>query len=364
MREFDSHRRLFARSVRSPPFRAATAVALLAVTPGVLSAQSVLDRSPNLGGGWVAPPGTLQFDFVHRFSVSPAPEHKVTSVPSFLLAAGLPWHTMVGFVYSTNSTLVSRYPNAWEFFVQAAPWRQDAGNPLDVGAQAGYSLAAEGFVGELSAARRMGRLRLLAATRALADPTSSAIDLALGGGVAVRLGRWVALAGDVTSLVDRGPGESVAWSAGLQLGIPHTPHTLSLQVSNAAGVSLEEASRGTGQAFYGFEFTIPITLKRYAGGAPDRPPAGVAPDGDSTVVIHIKSLAFGAGTVTVRPGTTVLWVNDDPLAHTVVGTSGGFDSGSIEPGSTWQFRFNTAGQYEYSCRPHPFMKGTVIVAEP
>lgn len=71
-----------------------------------------------------------------------------------------------------------------------------------------------------------------------------------------RLGRWAALAGDVTGVIDRTAGEEVPWSVGLQLGLQHTPHTLSLQASNAVGVSLESASRGTGQTLYGFEFTI------------------------------------------------------------------------------------------------------------
>lgn len=47
--------------------------------------QSVLDRSPNLSGGWVADAGVLQFNFLHRFHQSGAPQRKITSSPSFLL---------------------------------------------------------------------------------------------------------------------------------------------------------------------------------------------------------------------------------------------------------------------------------------
>ena len=337
--------------------------AVLALSAGPLAAQSVLERSPNLSGGWVAPQGVVQFDFVHRFEASPPPERKVTSFPSFVLATGLPHRTMLGFVYSTNSTLVARYPNEWEFFAQAAPMLQSAGRPLDLGVELGYSLAAEGFVGELSLARRAGPVRLLAIGRLLADPDGDGTDGAVGGGAVVRLGRWIALAGDVTTVIDRASGEEVAWSAGLQLGIPHTPHTLSLQASNAIGISLESASRGTSHTLYGFEFTIPITLKRYVGGgAPDTATAAVSgtPAG-SPAVIHIKNLAYGKGSVTIKAGTTVEWVNDDPLAHTVVATDSTFDSGLIEPGATWRHLFSVPGTYTYSCRPHPFMKGTITV---
>jgi len=345
-----------------PPRRTAMLLlgaACLTCWPVPVSGQSVLERTPNLSGGWVAPPGVLQFDFVHRFDASPAPERKVTSFPSFVLAGGLPHHTMIGFVYSTNSTLVTRYPNEWEFFGQAGVLRQADGKPLDLGLELGYNLAAEGMVGELSLARRAGPVRVLAAGRALADPAGGSMDFAIAGGAVLRLGRWVAVAGDVASVVDRGPEEEVAWSAGLQLGIPHTPHTLSLQVSNAVGLSLESASRGTQQTLYGFEFTIPITLRRFFGaGAPAPESAAV---GDSTVTVGIKNLGYGGGTITVTAGTVVEWRNDDPLDHTVVAANGSFDSGPILPGAIWQHRFDTPGTYAYTCRPHPFMHGTVVV---
>lgn len=42
--------------------------------PGPVGAQSLLDRPPNLSGGWVVSTGTLQFNFVHRFQRTDAPE--------------------------------------------------------------------------------------------------------------------------------------------------------------------------------------------------------------------------------------------------------------------------------------------------
>ncbi len=289
----------------------------------------------------------------------------MTSFPSFILAAGLPAHTMLGFFYSTNSTLVARYPNEWEFFGQAAVLREDAGKPIDLGVELGYSLAAEGFVGELALARRAGPVRFLAVGRLLADPADGPMDVALGGGAVWRLGRWIALAGDVTTVLERAAGEEIAWSAGLQLGIPHTPHTLSLQASNTIGISLESASRGTGQTLYGFEFTIPITLRRFlgGGGGPTADSAGVRATAADTglVVVSVKNLAYSLGALEISAGTTVEWVNDDPVEHSIVAADGRFDSMLIKPGGTWRYTFWTPGTYAYSCRPHPFMKGTVTV---
>src|SRR5258708_10248226 len=88
---------------------------------------------------------------------------------------------------------------------------------------------------------------------------------AVGGGATLRLHRWVALAGDVTTLIDKRAGEKVAWGTGLQLAIPYSPHTLSLQVTNTNTATLQGASRGIDRVRGGFEFTIPFTLNRYFG---------------------------------------------------------------------------------------------------
>src|SRR3989449_7104781 len=52
-------------------------LALAAAAP--LRAQSLLYRPPNLGGTWVPDGGVVQFNFVHRFYVTPGPSHSVRS---------------------------------------------------------------------------------------------------------------------------------------------------------------------------------------------------------------------------------------------------------------------------------------------
>src|SRR6266550_6217805 len=136
-------------------------IAALAARP--MSAQSLLDRSPNVSGDWTGSPGTLYFHFVHRFSTSGEPERKVTNVPTFLLAAGLSKHFLAGVNYSTNSTLAARFPNEWEAFARWLPLSQDYGAPLDVGGQIGYNNAAQGVDGEVSLARTTGIARIIVA---------------------------------------------------------------------------------------------------------------------------------------------------------------------------------------------------------
>lgn len=337
----------------------AAAVALLAgaaVLP--LRAQSVLLRGPNVGGPWAIAPGVVEFNFSHRFSRSPAPERKVTGYPTFTLAAGLPWNISAGALYSTNSTLVGRYPNEWEFFGKIMPVSEARGAPVDLAFAASWNLAARGPAAEISAAHTHGPVRLLALGRVLADPDSNGADFAAGGGLVLRLTRHVAIAGDAVALAHRDTGEKVAWSAGLQLALPNTPHTLSLHVANTAGTTMQSGSRGSSDVRFGFEFTIPVTLSRYFGGGKG---GGVAVSGDSVVRVHIKDLKFAPATLQVRAGAIVEWINDDPLEHTVTASDSSFASPLIKPGASWRHQFTTAGTVAYACTPHPFMHGEVRV---
>jgi plastocyanin len=346
------------------------ALVLVLLVPCPLGAQSLLDRSPNLSGGWVAGTGTLQFNFVHRFERSDPPERKISNTPSFLMAIGLPMRTMVGFTYATNSALSPRYPNEWEFLARMAVFSELEGAPLDLSVQAGYNLSAEGFDAEISAAKVLGPVRLMAAGRSLTDPFASGRELGAAGGLAIRISRFLAVAGDVATVFDRPAGrlEEAAWSAGVHVAIPNTPHTLSLHVTNANTATLQGMSRGGGNTRFGFEFTVPVTLARYFGsrraaGADSAAPAGQdQPPRDAPMVrATMKNLAFIPRRLEVVAGTTVAWKNDDPLDHTVVAEDRSFDSGLIRSGATWQRTFSRPGTYEITCTPHPFMKATVVV---
>jgi plastocyanin len=348
-------------------------VGVCAATGRVASAQTVLDRTPNLAGAWIGPPGVLHFNFLHRFSISPAPERKVSSAPTFLLAAGLPARTLLGVHYATNSELSPSYPNEWELFGRYAPLDQELGAPLDAAAQIGYNLAADGLDAEASVARWQGPVRLLAALRLLAEPgESGGSDVALAGGVVLRLKRGIALAGDVASLTDRDPGERVAWAAGLSLAIPHTPHTFSLHATNTNNATLQSSSRGTGETRYGFEFTIPVTLSRYFGGrrpAPDTAPqptareTGRQPDAGSkdSITAVVQDFMFRPARLEIAAGTTVVWTNGGQVPHTVTAEDGSFDTGPIEVGERRAITFSRPGTFRFHCTPHPFMRGEVVV---
>ena len=271
-------------------------------------AQSLLDRSPNLSGGWTGMWGSLYFNFMHRFTSSDGTEKKVSNSPTFLVAAGLPGRGLVGFNYATNSQLAPRYPNEWEAFARWAALAQDENGPLDLAGQVGYNLAAEGVDGELSVARRQGPVRVIGAARVLSDPFEAGqTRFAVGGGATLRLGTFLALAGDIASLTNRTDDERAAWSAGLHVAIPNTPHTLSLHASNVTVNTLQGLSRGGTEHRYGFEFTIPLTLRRFfPGRTPAAPVAAVEPVAAPLAAAPVRadstsSLAPAAGTPAEQP---------------------------------------------------------------
>ena len=113
----------------------------------------------------------------------------------------------------------------------------------------------------------------------------------------MQLTRWLAVGGDYVQLLEAAADEDAAWSAALQLAIPLTPHTFSLQVTNTATATVQGSSVGVGARRYGFEFTIPFTLARYFGRRTAQSaesataPAEVAPAG-GLLVAH-GDRAFG-----------------------------------------------------------------------
>lgn len=86
--------------------------------------------------------------------------------------------------------------------------------------------------------------------------------------------------------------------------------------------------------------------------------------GSGTALIAIRNFNFGPDTVRVKAGTTVTWVNCEQAPvdpHTTTSDTNVWMSLSLKPGDTFVFTFTQTGQFAYSCVPHPFMHGMVIV---
>jgi plastocyanin len=81
---------------------------------------------------------------------------------------------------------------------------------------------------------------------------------------------------------------------------------------------------------------------------------------DSNTVI-IQNSIFTPSSLTVKQGTRVIWQNQDGMDHTVTSNNGLFDSGNIRNKGSFSYKFTDMGTYQYHCRLHPQMQGSIIV---
>jgi plastocyanin len=78
-------------------------------------------------------------------------------------------------------------------------------------------------------------------------------------------------------------------------------------------------------------------------------------------IVHIGNFTFNQQALAVKPGTTVTWVNDDDIPHTVVAKDKSFKSKVLDTGDRFSFTFVKPGQILYFCSLHPMMTGKVVV---
>ncbi|MFQ5660859.1 MAG: plastocyanin/azurin family copper-binding protein [Gammaproteobacteria bacterium] len=96
------------------------------------------------------------------------------------------------------------------------------------------------------------------------------------------------------------------------------------------------------------------------------------------VTVEIKNLQFVPNEVVVPAGTTINWVNLDPVDHDVTsGVSiigrktrdlkqtkfpdGKFGSGLFGKDKTFSVTLGEKGEYKYYCNIHPFMIAKIVV---
>lgn len=96
--------------------------------------------------------------------------------------------------------------------------------------------------------------------------------------------------------------------------------------------------------------------------------------GPKTVQVQVLSQSFSPATARINVGDTVRWVLSGSDVHT---TTSGTGSGDPNAGDLWDVVispqapsftrvFESAGDFQYFCRPHEFlnMRGTVEVSAP
>ena len=77
--------------------------------------------------------------------------------------------------------------------------------------------------------------------------------------------------------------------------------------------------------------------------------------------VDIDQFTFTPQHITVKAGTTVTWINEDDVPHTIASSSKPFKSKELDTGDNFSFTFTTPGTYAYICSVHPYMTGTIVV---
>jgi plastocyanin len=344
---------------------------MLAQAPAPLAAQRLVERSPNLPNSVNVLPGFVEASLSHRFA-RPVGGSGISDAATFDLAFGMPLLFPLRWTVGLRFAPASAAGGAeeWELYDRVGLLRQAAGAPFDLNLTGAYSVDAGSIDGELSLARRLGPLRVIAAARALSRAyDSDDTRFAVGGGVAWQVAPRsspLTIAADLAALTDRLDGERVAWSAGVQTGLPHTSLSVSLHATNTTGTSLQRAAVGDRRTRWGLEFNAPVEFAGFLLGVfRSREQAMESVDTDvaaaPAATVRIRGYLYAPATIIVRAGSVIEWVNDDAVVHTVTSENAGFDSRGIQPGERWRARFTEPGIYPYYCGPHPFMKGVVVV---
>jgi plastocyanin len=103
--------------------------------------------------------------------------------------------------------------------------------------------------------------------------------------------------------------------------------------------------------------------------APGEPPqtgkGGRGEDPEATTsathTVLMRDIEFNPRNLTIDPGDTVRWENEDSEPHNAIGDDDSFETPVIDQGETSEHTFQGSGEYPYFCTIHPGMDGTITV---
>lgn len=124
--------------------------------------------------------------------------------------------------------------------------------------------------------------------------------------------------------------------------------------------------------------TIALLLIFSSCGEATEPTAEQSSPQDSAITIEIKNIQFTPAVLTIDEGTTIRWLNLDPVDHDVTSgisitgrkargmtqtkfPDGLFASGLFGQNESFSYTFKEKGEYAYYCNIHPFMVAKILV---
>ena len=80
--------------------------------------------------------------------------------------------------------------------------------------------------------------------------------------------------------------------------------------------------------------------------------------------VSIANFAFAPAQITIAPGQSVTWTNNDGAPHGLAFKDGAKGEDLMLPGATFSRTYDKPGSYDYVCAVHSYMTGRVIVRAP
>lgn len=345
--------------------RVVVMVALTAVAPPALTAQRLFDYTPNTRPAWTLDKWQPAMVLSHRFEVLEGGD-ELLSIPTITFGTGVGNRIAAGLDFTSNSEVTAAALGGNEVQLWIA-LHGPGGERGGLSGLLGYNTAAASLDGAVTARTRRGFLSIIAEARAFSDAFGTGGGgFAGAGGAVLHLTPYLSIASDVGKAF-RPDTFGTVWTGGITLALPGTRHQFSFHATNGGAATLQGTSRkkalGPKSVRYGFAFIAPLgTGSQWARVFRRGGTAAAAATPDSGVVtVAIRDIAFAPGTVRIKVGQTVVWVNGDPIAHTVTADDKSWGSGFLNEGGRFSRRFTAAGSYAYHCEPHPQMRGIVIV---
>ena len=358
------------------------AIALIAARPVPVSAQRLIDFTPNTRSAWTMDRWQPAMILSHRLELVKGGDELI-SIPTMTFGTAISRRIALGLDYTSNSevTVENLGGNETQWW---AAFRGPGGERGGLSGLLAYNTAASSVDGAVTGRARAGFISLIAEARAFSDAFGTGDSgFAAAAGAVLHLSQYLALTGDVGRALSPDT-MGTAWTAGFAFAFPGTRHHFSFHATNSGALTLQGTSRkkayGPESVRYGFAFVAPLgTASQWArifgrrdprpAEAPETAAAAASAGGQpapvneesATVRVNIKDLAFSPATLRIKVGQTVEWVNGDPLAHTVTADDKSWGSGFINQSGRFRHRFTAAGSFPYHCEPHPQMRATVIV---
>jgi plastocyanin len=85
------------------------------------------------------------------------------------------------------------------------------------------------------------------------------------------------------------------------------------------------------------------------------------PANAKTHTVTMEGMRFHPDDLTVAPGETITWVNEDLVPHTATSKAAGFDSKEVEAGKSWSVKVSKKGDFPYVCTLHRKMTAVLHV---